>query len=103
MNLLTKLDAKPSIAAMRSTLRKAFPKTKFSVTMGRGTAYGSAYVDWTDGPTREEVESVTDCYEAKGFDGSDDSTLHFDKTIEVNGERFLSGVGLVILQRGCCS
>ena len=91
-----RLDAVASIAAMRAALKAAFPSAKISVRMSRGTAYGNASVSWTDGPSVDEVEAVTEQFRGQGFDGMTDST----RVIEVGGKKFTSGVGLVLTARG---
>lgn len=60
-------------AAMRRALRGAFPSTRFSVTMQRGSAYGWIDVTWTDGPTWREVEVITSRFESSRFRGMDDA------------------------------
>ncbi len=94
-----RLDAVTSIAAMRKALKAAFPGLKISVRMGRGTAYGSADVSWTDGPSVDEVEAVTELFRGQGFDGMTDSTTYTGHTIEHQGTTYLSGVGLVLTSR----
>lgn len=66
-------SVKDTAAALRRHLRVAFPGTKFSVTMARGSAYGWLHVEWTDGPRTVEVRAVTEQYESSRFDGRDDA------------------------------
>lgn len=70
---MTTNDTKATAAAMRSALRNAFPGTKFSVRMDRGTAYGWITVSWEDGPTAKDVEAITYRFQSSRFSGSDDS------------------------------
>ena len=65
-------SVKDTAAALRRHLRNAFPGTRFSVTMERGSAYGWIHVSWTDGPRWAEVRSITEQYESSRFDGRDD-------------------------------
>lgn len=64
---------KETATALRTNLRTAFPNTRFSVTMSKGTAYGWLNVRWTDGPPSEAVEAITRKYEYTRFDGQTDS------------------------------
>lgn len=43
---------------LRANLRTAFPSTKFSVTMDRGTAWGWYNVTYTDGPASRKVQQL---------------------------------------------
>lgn len=63
---------------LRAHLKRAFPGTKFGV---RGSSYSggsSTDITWTDGPTRAQVEAVTDAYSSRGFDGMID--MAYSKT-----------------------
>ena len=70
-------SAVESAAALRQALKAAFPATKFSVRLDRGTAYGCASVSWTDGPTVKRVQEIVDRFEGEGFDGMTDSSIHY--------------------------
>jgi len=94
-----RLDAVNSIAAMRKALKASFPGLKVSVRMSRGTAYGNVSVRWTDGPSVDEVEAVTELFRGQGFDGWTDSTTYTQRTIEHGGQTWTSGVGLVLTSR----
>lgn len=60
------MEARETTKAIRRALKDAFPNTKFSVRRSRGTGYGWIMVDWTDGPTAAQVESVAAAF--KGFE-----------------------------------
>ncbi|MEQ4664151.1 LPD29 domain-containing protein [Providencia rettgeri] len=64
---------------IRAELKKNFPKTKFSV---RKQYYSSYHVNWTDGPTVEEVESIINKYETSRFDSYTD--YHYSETSPFN-------------------
>ena len=54
---------------MRKVLKESFPGVKFSV---RGKSYaggGSTNIDWTDGPSSKQVESLISVFEGSYFDG----------------------------------
>lgn len=53
---------------IRRQLKDSFPEVKFSVT----SSYDSVSVKWTDGPTKAEVEAITNNYSAGYFDGMED-------------------------------
>lgn len=59
--------------AIRRELKKAFPKTKFSVTSKSYSMGNSVQVDWTDGPDTEAVNSIIKKYQYGHFDGMTDS------------------------------
>lgn len=59
--------------AIRADLKKAFPKTKFSVTSESYSMGNSVWVRWVDGPTRESVHKIACKYQEGHFDGMDDS------------------------------
>lgn len=65
-------SVKDTAAALRRHLRSAFPGTRFSVTMERGSAHGWIHVSWTDGPRWTDVRPITEQYESSRFDGMDD-------------------------------
>jgi Large polyvalent protein associated domain 29 len=54
---------------VRQALKRNFPKTKFSV---RNPHYSSITVQWVDGPSTKQVQSVIGSFETKSFDGSID-------------------------------
>ena len=57
---------------IKAELKKAFPKTVFSVR-SKGFAGGDAvHIDWTDGPTNDQVRNITDKYQYGHFDGMQD-------------------------------
>jgi len=69
-------SAAESSKLLKRALAARFPATKFSVTIDRGTAYGCASVQWTDGPTVALVDEVVNPFKGQGFDGSTDSSYH---------------------------
>ncbi|MBQ0211358.1 LPD29 domain-containing protein [Providencia rettgeri] len=64
---------------IRAELKKHFPKTKFSV---RKQYYSSYHINWKDGPTVEEVESIINKYETSRFDSYTD--YHYSETSPFN-------------------
>ncbi|MBS0984256.1 LPD29 domain-containing protein [Gluconobacter cerinus] len=57
---------------VRARLKKAFPRTKFSVRSDSYSGGGSLRVKWTDGPAETLVESIVESYAGGRFDGSID-------------------------------
>lgn len=64
-------DGSGKLAAknIRTQLKAAFKGVKFSV---RKAHYGTLYINWTDGPTKEEVEAITARYKTGSFDSMQD-------------------------------
>ncbi len=56
---------------IRTELKRAFPAVKFSVKIEhRGSS--SININWTDGPTREQVHEITGKYQEGNFNGMED-------------------------------
>ncbi|MDU6441638.1 LPD29 domain-containing protein [Pantoea piersonii] len=77
---------------IRKELKAKFPGAKFSV---RKRGYDSVSVNWTDGPTEEEVKSVTDKYKDSYFDGMQDMSVSCASPFN----RIYGGVGYVFTDR----
>jgi len=95
------LSTKESAALLRKQLRASFPGVKFSVRMSRGTAYGNVHVEWTGGPSLDEVDAVTRPFEGASFDGMTDSMEYRDRAISIGDDGFarLSGLNLILHTR----
>lgn len=85
-----------SAKLLKSILHKAFPACRFTVRLSRGTGYGNCHIRWTDGPSRERVEEITNQFVGKTFDGMDDST-HYCRAVTPDGK--LTGLGYVNCER----
>lgn len=94
-----KLTPADAAKILTKTLKASFPGVKFTRKLGRGTAWGSLDVFWTDGPTVAEVDSVCAPFVGKGFDGMTDSTTHIRTAIVVDGVAFESGIGFISTSR----
>ncbi|HQZ59514.1 MAG TPA: hypothetical protein PLQ39_07475, partial [Acinetobacter sp.] len=92
------LEPKESAKLLKKTLTKLFPDTKFSVSMSRGTAYGSVSVSWVDGASYDLVNVIAQHFRGKGFDGSSDST-HYLNAINEDGKIVSYGLGYVSISR----
>ncbi len=62
-----------SAKLIRQELKKAFPKTKFSVTSSSSSMSNSVDVYWTNGPVWDEVTKITNKYKNGRFCGITDS------------------------------
>lgn len=56
-------------ANIRTELKRAFPKVKFSV---RADGYSSININWSQGPKADDVNAIVKKYEAGRFDGMTD-------------------------------
>jgi len=88
--------APESARILKQALQRAFPATKFSVRLGRGTGYGDCDVSWTDGPTTKAVEPITLPFEGQTFDGMTDMREYTRATLP-DGRQ--SGLKLILTQR----
>lgn len=73
-------------------LKEKFPGVKFSV---RKRGYDSVSVNWTDGPTEEEVKAVMDKYKDSYFDGMQDMSVSCASPFN----RIYGGVGYLFTDR----
>lgn len=73
--LVTGIFCNQTVAAknIRTQLKAAFPGVKFKVQSQSYSMGCSVNIYWTDGPTAEQVEAITDQYAYGKFDGMDDS------------------------------
>ncbi len=82
---------------LRKALKDAFPDTRFSVRTDKYAAGASINVEWTDGPTRDEVDPIAHSFECATIDPlTDRRDIH---TSEYNGERVCWGADFVITYR----
>lgn len=68
----TKSTAANTAVAIRQELKNKFPGIKFSVTSDNFSMGNSVDIRWTDGPTSDEVDSITSKYQYGHFDGMTD-------------------------------
>lgn len=54
---------------VRQALKEAFPGHKFSVRSSSYSGGASIDIQWTDGPTTKQVESISNAFEGSYFDG----------------------------------
>lgn len=68
----TYLSVADTAKLVRAALKRAFPRTKFSVRSDSYAGGASIRVSWADGPAARMVEAVTGQFAGGGFDGSID-------------------------------
>ncbi|WP_350262692.1 LPD29 domain-containing protein (plasmid) [Pantoea sp. BJ2] len=77
---------------IRKELKAKFPGVKFSV---RKRSYDSVSVNWTDGPTEEQVKEITSKYRDSYFDGMQDMSVSCSSAFN----QVYGGVGYVFTDR----
>ena len=65
-------------AMAKAILKKAFPKTKFSVRGKKYSGGSSITAYWTDGPTSKQVKALIGHLEGASFDGMQDLKTYND-------------------------
>ncbi|PTQ86750.1 LPD29 domain-containing protein [Agitococcus lubricus] len=98
-NPQVRLETKEGAKLLKKTLTKLFPDTKFSVTMSRGTAYGSVSVSWVDGASYDLVDVIAQHFRGNGYDGMSDSSYNLN-ALNADGQIVDYGLGYVSISRG---
>jgi hypothetical protein len=70
---------------IRTTLKRKYPETKFSVRSKSYSGGASIDVSWTDGPRGKEVDEILNGFEGKSFDGMNDLASHQDSWLLPDG------------------
>lgn len=65
-------SAAMAAAAIREKLKSQFPGIKFSVTSENFAGGNAVRVDWSDGPTEDEVQTITGKHQYGKFNGMED-------------------------------
>lgn len=82
---------------IRTALKEAFPKVKFSVKSHTYSGGASIYIRWKDGPNSAQVEAVASKFEASYFDGGIDykgSIFHM-----MDGQQVRFGADFIFFNR----
>jgi hypothetical protein len=89
------VSATDTAKLVRHWLKTEFPGVKFSVTTDRYSMGAALNVDWTDGPTVQEVDAVVAPFVGEGFDGMTDGTTHNMAWLfpDCHAVRFASEIG----------
>lgn len=93
-----RISLKDTGKAIRETLKVEFPGVKFSV---RGKSYSggsSIDIEWTDGPTKAQVNEVVEMFKGASFDPMQDLKSYRDLTNE-DGEKYHYGTDYVFCSR----
>lgn len=69
MSNTTYLSCAETAKLLRQALKESFPDVKFSVRSSTYSGGASIRVCWTDGPTTQAVESVSETFSGAYFDG----------------------------------
>lgn len=77
--------------AIRQDLKKAFPGVKFRVRSSSFSMGNSVDVDWTDGPTRSEVNRIIGRYQYGHFDGMQDLYEYSNRRNDLPQAKYVSG------------
>lgn len=83
---------------LRTALKATFPAVKFSVRSRSYSMGASIDVAWTDGPTRKEVDAITEGFAGATFDGMQDLKEHKGAMI-MGGEYVRSGADFIFTRR----
>lgn len=82
---------------IRKALKENFSGVKFSVRSDQYAGGASINVEWTDGPTKAEVEKVVKFFAGASFDGMTDCKNYH--TRQFNGEEVHFGADYVFTRR----
>lgn len=82
---------------VRAALKETFPGQKFSVRSSVYSMGASIDVSWTDGPTAEQVDDVTNAFRGSDFDSMQDMKVYRDSRL--NGERVSFGADYIHTRR----
>jgi hypothetical protein len=83
-------EAAKTAQAIRKELKVAFPNVKFSVTSDNFSGGNAVRVGWTDGPTTDMVEEITDKYQYGHFNGMEDMYEYSNTRDDIPQVKFLS-------------
>lgn len=82
---------------VRKSLKEAFTGIKFSVRSKTYSGGASIRVEWTDGPTGDQVDAVIQRFSGADFDGMQDLKTHNDSII--NGQKVHFGADYIFSTR----
>lgn len=92
------IDLMTTKKLVADTLKVEFPGIAFRLTTKRGSTTTSLRIQWTDGPTWESVQAVTQWYSGAHFDAMTDLLSPRDHTNEA-GETVQYGADYIICER----
>lgn len=74
---------------IRKELKAEFPDVKFSVRSRSASMMNAVDIDWTDGPTRHDVESIVGKYQYGHFDGMIDCYEYSNRRDDIPQVKFV--------------
>lgn len=77
-------------AAIREELKKVFPGIKFSVRSDSFSMGNSIDIEWTDGPTTDEVEKFSGKYQYGHFNGMEDIYEYSNRREDIPQAKYVS-------------
>ncbi len=81
----TYLSTAETAKLIRAALKRAFPRTKFSVRSHRYSGGASIDVGWADGPAAAAVDPIVQQFRRGDFDGMIDMKVHFTSWLLPDG------------------
>lgn len=94
-----KTQAALAAKAIKTELKAAFPKVKFSVTSDNFSGGNSVRISWVDGPTYDLVAAITKKYQYGHFDGMTDSYEYSNNRDDIPQAKFVQNQRTVSEQR----
>jgi len=76
--------------AIRVVLKKAFPKTKFSVTSSSFSMGNSVDISWQDGPAQKDVDALVEKYQYGHFNGMEDIYEYSNSRQDIPQAKYVS-------------
>jgi hypothetical protein len=77
-------------AAIKAELKEVFPDIKFSVRSDNFSMGNSVDISWTDGPTSDQVEKITDKYQYGHFNGMEDIYEYTNSREDIPQAKYVS-------------
>lgn len=77
-------------SAIRKELKTAFPSTKFSVTSEVYAGGSSVRIKWENGPTKDQVETITKKYQYGSFNGMIDLYENFNLRSDIPQVKYVT-------------
>ena len=74
---------------IRKELKQAFPGTKFRVTSSSFSMGDTVDVRWSNGPTTEQVDAISDKYQYGSFDGMQDMYEYTNKRSDIPQTKYV--------------
>lgn len=93
----TYISSTDTAKLIRQALKREFPAVSFSVRSHTYSGGSSIDVHWTDGPTVQMVEAVTNYYQGATFDGQIDLKSYISRW--EGGEKVCYGVDWILTHR----